>query len=103
MKRDYGNARRNPFHSKNSTQELQQERKKNGSPQNPLRKSHNIKKDLIAEQKEAIQKTVFMRMSYDEKLTYCDRPEQIDGPSEKAWDEINEHLEDEGYKYCRAC
>ncbi len=33
-----------------------------------------------------------MRMSYDEKLTYCDRPEQIDGPSEKAWDEINEHL-----------
>jgi putative DNA methylase len=50
------------------------------------------KKGLNAEQKEAIQKTVFMRMSYDEKLTYCDRPEQIDGPSEKAWDEINEHL-----------
>jgi adenine-specific DNA methylase len=50
------------------------------------------KKGLNAEQKEAIQKAVFMRMSYDEKLTYCDRPEQIDGPSEKSWDEINEHL-----------
>ena len=33
-----------------------------------------------------------MRMSYDEKLTYCDRPEQIDGPSEKAWQEINAYL-----------
>jgi putative DNA methylase len=50
------------------------------------------KKGLNAEQKEAIQKTVFMRMSYDEKLTYCDRPEQIDGPSEKAWQEINAYL-----------
>lgn len=50
------------------------------------------KKGLNAKQKEAIQKTVFMRMSYDEKLTYCDRPEQIDGPSEKAWQEINAYL-----------
>jgi putative DNA methylase len=25
-------------------------------------------------------------MGYDEKLTYCDRPEQIEGPSEAAWD-----------------
>jgi len=31
-------------------------------------------------------------MSYDEKLTYCNRPEQIDGPSEKTWAEINAHL-----------
>lgn len=50
------------------------------------------KKGLNAEQKEAIQKTVFMRMSYDEKLTYCNRPEQIDGPSEKSWTEINTYL-----------
>jgi len=31
-------------------------------------------------------------MSYDKKLTYCDRPEQIEGPDEKAWQAINEHL-----------
>lgn len=50
------------------------------------------KKGMKAEQKEQIQKKIFMRMSYDEKLVYCDRPEQIDGPNEKAWDRINAHL-----------
>lgn len=32
-------------------------------------------------------------MSYDEKLSYCDRPEQIEGASKEAWVEINAHLE----------
>jgi adenine-specific DNA methylase len=50
------------------------------------------RKGLSADEKKEIQKTVFMRMSYDEKLTYCDRPEQIDGPDEEAWAEINAHL-----------
>ena len=34
----------------------------------------------------------FDHLSYDEKLEYCDRPEQIEGPSEKAWQDINAHL-----------
>ena len=42
--------------------------------------------------KERIQYLAFSRLSYDEKLNYCDRPEQIDGPSEEAWQEINAHL-----------
>lgn len=42
--------------------------------------------------KEEMQALVFGRLSYEEKLNYCDRPEQIDGPSEEAWKEINEHL-----------
>ena len=42
--------------------------------------------------KETIQRLAFDRLSYDEKLTYCDRPEQIDGPSEDAWAAINDHL-----------
>ena len=29
---------------------------------------------------------------YDEKLRWCNRPEQIDGPSEKAWQIITDHL-----------
>jgi len=44
------------------------------------------------EEKEGILRNVFDRLSYDEKLTYCNRPEQIEGPSEAAWDEINAHL-----------
>lgn len=39
-----------------------------------------------------LQKTVFERMGYDEKLLWCERPEQIDGPPPEAWQSINEHL-----------
>lgn len=47
---------------------------------------------LTSEEKEAVLRKAFDRMSYDEKLTYCDRPEQIDRPDEASWREINEHL-----------
>jgi adenine-specific DNA methylase len=49
-------------------------------------------KGTTPEEKEEVQRLVFSRMSYDEKLAYCDRPEQIEGPSEAAWREINAHL-----------
>ena len=35
---------------------------------------------------------IFNRLSYDGKLEYCDRPEQVEGPSASAWKEINFHL-----------
>ncbi|RZB36985.1 MAG: hypothetical protein SRB2_01489 [Desulfobacteraceae bacterium Eth-SRB2] len=47
---------------------------------------------LSPEEKEQVLRKVFDQLSYDEKLTYCDRPEQIDGPGEEAWLEINTHL-----------
>jgi len=48
---------------------------------------------LSAEEKEEILLKVFECMSYDEKLTFCDRPEQIEGPGQKTWQAINEHLD----------
>lgn len=48
--------------------------------------------NLTKSEKEELQKLAFERMPYSEKLEYCDRPEQIDGPSPEAWDEINAHL-----------
>jgi len=42
--------------------------------------------------KDAITLRYFDHLSYDEKLEYCDRPEQIEGPSEAAWQDINAHL-----------
>ncbi|MGH9429735.1 MAG: DUF1156 domain-containing protein, partial [Terriglobia bacterium] len=51
-----------------------------------------FKKIVKREERERIQTAIFLRMSYDERLEYCDRPEQIDGPSEEAWNEINAHL-----------
>lgn len=48
--------------------------------------------ELTSEEKEQALRKVFDQLSYDEKLTYCDRPEQIDGPGEEAWLEINRHL-----------
>lgn len=51
-----------------------------------------LRRGLSREEKEELQQTVFMRMGYDERIKYCSRPEEIDGPSPKAWEEINSHL-----------
>jgi adenine-specific DNA methylase len=50
-------------------------------------------RDEKKEMKQEIQRLAFSRLSYDEKLSYADRPEQIDGPSDEAWMEINAHLD----------
>ncbi|MCC6456914.1 MAG: DUF1156 domain-containing protein [Caldilineaceae bacterium] len=47
---------------------------------------------LNRDERGQLQDLVFSRMSYVEKLQYSDRPEQIDGPSQQAWREINAHL-----------
>ena len=39
-----------------------------------------------------LQVTVFNRLTYAERITRCDRPENIGGPTEEAWNEINSHL-----------
>ena len=51
-----------------------------------------LKRGTKAEARQCLQQIVFGRMSYDDKLKFCDRPEQIDGPSPEAWANINEHL-----------
>jgi putative DNA methylase len=59
-----------------------------------LRKFADIKlrKGLSREDRESLQMLVFSRLHYDEKLDYCDRPEQMAGPSPQAWEDINAHL-----------
>lgn len=47
---------------------------------------------LSRAEKEELQRLVFERLPYSEKLEYCDRAEQIEGPSPEAWQEINAHL-----------
>jgi adenine-specific DNA methylase len=44
------------------------------------------------EQKNEIQNLVFHRLTYDEKLKYCYRPEEIGGPNPESWKDINSHL-----------
>ncbi|MGA8163800.1 MAG: anti-phage-associated DUF1156 domain-containing protein [Waddliaceae bacterium] len=44
-------------------------------------------------EKKLLEKKAFRSLGYDEKITYCSRPEQISGPSEEAWNEINAHLQ----------
>jgi putative DNA methylase len=34
----------------------------------------------------------FDAMPYAERISYCERPENVEGPSVEAWNEINEHL-----------
>lgn len=49
-------------------------------------------KGIDNEKKEAITKRYFEHLNYDEKLEYCECPEQIEGPSEISWLIINDHL-----------
>ena len=39
-----------------------------------------------------ISRTAFDALSYADRLRYCERPENVEGPSEIAWTEINAHL-----------
>jgi adenine-specific DNA methylase len=45
------------------------------------------------EDKEIVQKLAFNRLSYDDKLKFCDRPEQYELTNIDVWNEINGHLE----------
>lgn len=46
---------------------------------------------LSTEEKKALQGQALLRLGYDEQLSYCARPEQIEGPSREAWQAINAH------------
>lgn len=51
------------------------------------------KKEINKNDKDYLQKIAFNRLSYDDKITYCFRPEQIHNLDEEAWAQINEHLQ----------
>lgn len=49
---------------------------------------------LNSERKRPISdRMIFDAMPYSERIIHCERPENIEGPSPKDWEEINEHLE----------
>lgn len=49
-------------------------------------------KKIDPKEKEVIEKFAFDTLYYDERLDYCSRPEQVNGPSKEAWADINQHL-----------
>ncbi len=51
-----------------------------------------LRKGTKAADRARLQRIVFDRMGYDEKLKWCDRPEHLEGPSADAWKVINRHL-----------
>ena len=57
----------------------------------------NYKKDISKDEKDYIQKLAFNRLSYDDKLKYCIRPEHVDSLPEKDWQVINTHLETDAH------
>lgn len=52
----------------------------------------SYRKGLTREVKENLQRLVFHRLSYDKKITYCIRPEEVDNLPPAEWDIINEYL-----------
>lgn len=47
---------------------------------------------LSDQEKEGFEKLAFARLSYEQKLERCLRPEEVDGPSQAGWAEINAAL-----------
>jgi len=47
---------------------------------------------ITNEEKQIVQKTIFERMSYDQKLTFCIRPEELVDLKTTSWSEINAYL-----------
>lgn len=58
-------------------------------PKYPKGMSRENKKAM----KEELQRIAFDRLSYDDKLSYCRRPEEVELTSESEWGIINDHLE----------
>lgn len=50
------------------------------------------KRGVSKKNKDNVQKHVFNKLSYDERLKYSNRPEHIENLSQKIWDEVNSHL-----------
>ena len=50
------------------------------------------KRGIKSQEKEKVTRQYFDNLNYDDKLKYCLRPEQIDGASPEAWEEINQYL-----------
>jgi len=55
------------------------------------------KKDVTKDDKQNLQMIAFKRLSYDEKLKYCVRPEEADNIDKPEWDDINEYLGTSAY------
>jgi putative DNA methylase len=57
--------------------------------------SHLTDKDekkTFSKNRQEVFKKAFSRMPYEYKLRYCLRPEEVEGPSQQVWEEINAHL-----------
>ena len=55
-----------------------------------------MKRENKKEMKEELQRIAFDRLSYDDKLSYCKRPEEVELTNEDEWKIINKHLETTG-------
>ncbi|HOW14317.1 anti-phage-associated DUF1156 domain-containing protein [Methanosarcina sp.] len=53
---------------------------------------NKLRNNLSSKEKKELQRMAFLRMGYDERIGYCYRPEEIEGPSSEIWREINFHL-----------
>lgn len=52
-----------------------------------------FKDSLSRDDQSDIKDVVFRRMSYDDRLKYCKRPEEITLTNSESWQEINDHLD----------
>lgn len=52
-----------------------------------------FKRGITKAEKDELQRLTFNRLSYDDKLTYCNRPEHVENIPASDWEVVNNHLE----------
>jgi len=81
-----------PIALKDLYSQLQPEEREQWFSEDSTPDKPKYKKGLKQEDKTHLQKLIFSRLSYDEKLEYCDRPEHIANLPPTTWQEINTYL-----------
>jgi len=76
-----------------TTEEEKRKYFREGSTSKKPKYPKGMSRDNKKEMKEELQKIAFNRLSYDDKLSYCKRPEEVKLTDENEWEIINNHLE----------
>lgn len=78
--------------AKDVYQYLTQSERKRYFKENETTSKIEYKTGVTRNEKQELQNVVFKRISYDTKLEYCARPEEVSNIDETQWEQINEHL-----------
>ena len=78
---------------------VNEDKRKKYFTENSTKENVNMLKIFSNEEKNKLQKIAFDKLSYDEKLNYCERAENVENVNIDSWKEINDYLNTDATNY----